>query len=90
MPHMRLKHNRNLKSFLALLVLAPPAAQAEIAAHDVPGYTFTLDAAYAAHQENGVGSLKPGKWADEIDDIQVIETWVAGKRAYDSEQRTTQ
>jgi hypothetical protein len=39
MPHMRLKHNRNLKSFLALLVL---------------------------------------------------ETWVAGKRVYDIEQRTSQ
>ncbi len=66
--------------------------------------SFTLDAAYAAHQEKQVGSLEPGKWADfilidrnyftvpadEIDDIQVIETWVGGKRVYDVEQRTTQ
>lgn len=55
---------------------------------------FTLDAAYAAHMERAVGSLEPGKWADfilidrdyfkvaesEIDDIEVIATYVAGKR----------
>lgn len=59
-------------------------------------HSFTLAAAYAARQEDRLGSLEPGKWADfividrdyftvpssEIDDIVVLETWVAGKRAY--------
>jgi predicted amidohydrolase YtcJ len=57
---------------------------------------FTLDAAYAAHQEDVIGSLEPGKWADfiltdrdffEIEEsdiwqIEVLETWVAGERVY--------
>lgn len=60
-------------------------------------HSFTLAAAYAAHQEDRVGSLEPGKWADfiiidrdyfdipaaEIDDIKVLQTWVAGELAYD-------
>jgi predicted amidohydrolase YtcJ len=60
-------------------------------------HSFTLGAAYAAHQEERLGSLEPGKWADfividrdyftcpasEIDDIVVLETWVAGKKLYD-------
>lgn len=58
--------------------------------------TFTLAAAYAAHQENTLGSLEAGKWADfiiidrdyfkipanEIDDIKVLETWIAGKKVF--------
>lgn len=54
---------------------------------------FTLDAAYAAHQEDTQGTLEPGKWADLIlidQDIfkidpakiwktRVLQTWVAGK-----------
>jgi predicted amidohydrolase YtcJ len=59
-------------------------------------HSFTLAAAYAAHQEERLGSLEPGKWADfilidrdyfkipvdQIDDIQVLETWVAGEPVY--------
>jgi predicted amidohydrolase YtcJ len=55
---------------------------------------FTLDAAYAQHQEKTLGSLEPGKWADfilidrdlfkipppEIWKIRVAQTWVAGSR----------
>ncbi|MEO8196521.1 MAG: amidohydrolase family protein [Thermoanaerobaculia bacterium] len=57
---------------------------------------FTLDAAYAAHQEGTLGTLEPGKWADFIlvdQDLftidpaniwktRVLQTWVAGKSIY--------
>jgi hypothetical protein len=57
---------------------------------------FTLDAAYAQHQEKTLGSLEPGKWADfividrdlfaiapaDIWKIKVQQTWVAGQRVY--------
>jgi predicted amidohydrolase YtcJ len=60
-------------------------------------HSFTLAAAYAALQEDRLGSLEPGKWADfivvdrdffeipesEIDDIQVIQTWVGGELVYE-------
>ena len=57
---------------------------------------FTLDAAYAAHQEHILGSLTAGKWADfilldqdifevEASDIwrtNVLETWIAGRKRF--------
>ncbi|WP_197698250.1 amidohydrolase [Micromonospora viridifaciens] len=57
--------------------------------------SFTLDAAYAAHQEKVLGSLEPGKWADfviaDMDPFNlpanramwqttVLQTWVGGQR----------
>jgi predicted amidohydrolase YtcJ len=57
---------------------------------------FTIDAAYAGHAEQRVGTLAPGKWADfllldrdpfridpdELPTIRVVETWVAGRRVF--------
>jgi predicted amidohydrolase YtcJ len=65
-------------------------------------HSFTLAAAWAAHQEDRLGSLEPGKWADfividrdyftvpasEIDDIVVLETWLAGNKVFNREQST--
>jgi len=58
--------------------------------------SFTLDAAYAAHQEDAIGSLEKGKWADfilvdrdiikgNLQDIwktQTLQTWIAGQLVY--------
>ncbi|MDC8832270.1 amidohydrolase [Alteromonas gilva] len=63
---------------------------------------FTLDAAYAAHMEDSLGGLTPGKWADFIlvdqdifsvpaQDIwktQVIQTWLAGEKVFDANTTT--
>jgi predicted amidohydrolase YtcJ len=58
--------------------------------------SFTIDAAYAGHQEQVLGTLETGKWADfividqdyfsipesDIWRIKVLQTFVAGKRVY--------
>tara|TARA_B100001179_G_C18600960_1_gene410213 strand:- start:1256 stop:1699 length:444 start_codon:yes stop_codon:yes gene_type:complete len=61
---------------------------------------FTVDAAYAAHQEGSLGGLMPGQWADfvlvdtdilradpaELWQTQVSETWIAGERVFVRDQ----
>ena len=61
--------------------------------------SFSIDAAWAAHQEDRLGGLTPGKWADFIlldqdiyqiaqEDLwktQVLETWLAGKLVFKAE-----
>jgi predicted amidohydrolase YtcJ len=63
-------------------------------------HSFTLAAAFAANQEDRLGSLEPGKWADfividrdyfevpdsQIDDIKVLQTWVGGKQVFAAEE----
>jgi predicted amidohydrolase YtcJ len=58
--------------------------------------SFSIDAAWGAHQEESLGGLTQGKWADFIvidqdiysipaEDIwktQVLETWLAGEQVY--------
>jgi predicted amidohydrolase YtcJ len=60
---------------------------------------FTLDAAYAAFQEDQLGSLEPGKWADfvilsrdimtipeeEILETTVVATYLAGRPVFSAE-----
>ncbi|SHH51210.1 amidohydrolase [Massilia sp. CF038] len=57
---------------------------------------FTMDAAWAGHQEKVLGSLEKGKWADfvildrdmftipaaDLHKVGVLETWVAGRQVF--------
>lgn len=59
--------------------------------------SFTIDAAWAGHQEDVLGTLEPGKWADfiiidrdffeidasEIWQTEVLETWVGGRKVFE-------
>ncbi|MGX5173330.1 amidohydrolase [Aliikangiella sp. IMCC44653] len=61
--------------------------------------SFTLDAAFAAHQESTLGSLEAGKWADfilvdkdiikgdptKIWQTRVLQTWLAGERVFSAQ-----
>lgn len=62
-------------------------------------HSFTLAAAFAGNQDDRLGSLEAGKWADfividrdyfevaeaEIDDIKVLQTWVGGTVVFEME-----
>lgn len=57
---------------------------------------FSIDAAYAAHQDEIIGSLEVGKWADfivldsdvfnmdysKLWQVEVLQTWVGGEKKY--------
>lgn len=61
--------------------------------------SFTLDAAYSAHQDDVLGSLEKGKWADfilvdkdvfnapanELWQTKVLQTWVGGELKFKAE-----
>ena len=63
--------------------------------------SFTLDAAYGAHQDDVLGTLEPGKWADfividknifkapmsQIWQPKVLGTWVGGKKVYSATKK---
>jgi predicted amidohydrolase YtcJ len=58
---------------------------------------YTINAAYANHQEESLGGLEKGKWADfilidqniftipkkDIWKTTVLQTWLAGKKVFD-------
>ncbi len=62
--------------------------------------SFSIDAAFGAHQEHSLGGLTPGKWADfvlldqdiyqipaqDIWKTKVLETWLAGELVYSKQQ----
>ena len=62
--------------------------------------SFTIDAAWAGHQENLLGALEPGKKADfllldrdpfsiptsELWQVEVLETWVNGEQAFSRDE----